>query len=82
MTDYAEKKDRTLDKIAKTVEKLDTQLEKISIETESESKFKNIKMWTEEKRAVHEIKKILHEAGKYDKYDEKAFDKEAKKIEI
>lgn len=30
-----------------------------------------MKKWIVEKKAIHEIKKIAHEAGKYDKYDEK-----------
>lgn len=80
MTNYDMKKDYTLEKIAKTLEKLDTQLAKILEETESESKFKNIKLWTEEKKAVHEIKKILHEVGKYEKYNEKECDQERKAL--
>ncbi|MCZ1572672.1 hypothetical protein GHI13_14780 [Enterococcus faecium] len=30
--------------------------------------------------AIHEIKKVLHEADKYEKYDEKELDKEFKEI--
>ena len=35
----------------------------------------SMKKWLVEKRAMHEIKKIAHEAGKYDKYDEKNYKK-------
>ena len=34
-----------------------------------------------EKKAIHEIKKIAHEAGKYDKYDEKELEKEMDLLE-
>lgn len=38
-----------------------------------------MKRWIVEKKAIHEIKKIAHEAGKYDKYDEKELEKELEK---
>ena len=41
----------------------------------------SMKKWLVEKRAMHEIKKIAHEAGKYDKYDEKELQKEIEHVE-
>ena len=42
---------------------------------------KLIDQWIVEKKAIHEIKKIAHEAGKYEKYDEKALQKEIDEVE-
>nr|WP_181040991.1 hypothetical protein [Enterococcus faecium] len=33
------------------------------------------KKWFAEKKAIHEIKHLLHEVDKYDKYDEKEMEK-------
>nr|WP_187147183.1 hypothetical protein [Enterococcus faecium] len=54
----------------------------LSLDTLSENPEKkhNLKKWLVERKAIHEIKKVLHEADKYEKYDEKELDKEFKEI--
>ncbi|MBC9708836.1 MAG: hypothetical protein H9W80_06245 [Enterococcus sp.] len=74
---YEKKEDKVVEKIAKTIEKLDTELAKIDSLNEDNDKKHRLKKWFEEKKAIHEIKHLLHEIGKYEKYDEK----EMKKIE-
>jgi hypothetical protein len=64
MTDYEKKEDKVLDKIVDEIVRLDATLEKLD-ETNNRATA-----WVEQKRAMHEIKKILHEADKYDKYNE------------
>lgn len=64
MADYEKKEDKILDKIADEIVKLDATLDKLD---ESNNRAT---AWIEQKRAVHEIKKILHEADKYDEYNE------------
>lgn len=64
MTNYEKKEEKALDKIAKEIIKLDTTLDKLD---ESDNR---VKAWVEHKKAVHEIKNILHEANKYDEYKE------------
>lgn len=70
MADYEKKESEVLEKIAKTVEKLDTTLTELDNLDEDKNKKHGIKKWYEEKKAIHEIKHILHEVGKYAKYDE------------
>ncbi|EOS7697263.1 hypothetical protein FNP17_RS09065, partial [Enterococcus hirae] len=48
--------------------------------SENPEKKHNLKKWLVERKAIHEIKKVLHEADKYEKYDEKELDKEFKEI--
>lgn len=76
MSNLEKKKDHELDKIVVAIEKLDDELGKIDA-LEGDNKKHHIKRWVAEKKALHEIKKILHDAKKYDKYD----DKELEKIE-
>ncbi len=59
-----ENQERTaLNKIAKTVDDLESTLEKLKGEDNK------VKGWYEQKKAVHEIKKILSEATSYDEFD-------------
>ena len=58
--------------MALTIDKLDTELEKIDSLDENKHKLKE---WFAEKKALHEIKRLLHEIDKYDKYDEKELEK-------
>lgn len=69
MKDYEKKEMHVLDNIADTVAKLDVELGKLD-SLEEDSKKHNIKKWYAEKKAIHEIKHILHEVGKYEKYNE------------
>ncbi|MHC5372376.1 hypothetical protein ACYSNU_01095 [Enterococcus sp. LJL120] len=68
MTNYDAKEEKALEKIADTIDKLDVTLEKFE-DTDS-----RIKAWAEQRKAIFEIKKILHEAGKFEKYDQKEYD--------
>ncbi|MCK6146217.1 hypothetical protein [Enterococcus hirae] len=80
MSNLEHKEDKTLDKIIATVNKLDKELDELDTLSENPEKKHNLKKWLVERKAIHEIKKILHEAGKYEKYDEKELDKEFKEI--
>lgn len=68
-----QKEEVIIDKIVKTINKLDATLTSLDGIEESGKKH-TLKKWYEEKKAMHEIKKILHEAGRYEKYDEKELD--------
>lgn len=80
MSDLEHKEEKTLDKIVATVNKLDKELNELHTLSENPEKKHNLKKWLVERKAIHEIKKILHEADKYEKYDEKELDKEFKEI--
>ncbi|MBE6172028.1 MULTISPECIES: hypothetical protein [Enterococcus] len=80
MSDLEHKEEKTLDKIVATVNKLDKELNELDTLSENPEKKHNLKKWLVERKAIHEIKKILHEADKYEKYDEKELDKEFKEI--
>ena len=80
MSNLEHKEEKTLDKIIATVNKLDRELDELDTLSENPEKKHNLKKWLVERKAIHEIKKILHEAGKYEKYDEKELDKEFKEI--
>lgn len=73
MTDYAKKQEKAIDKIAEVLTSLDKNLNNIDAEV-AKGKEHSLKCWFEEKKATHDIKKILHEVDKYDKYDEKELD--------
>ena len=49
-------------------------------EQKSDNKKHHFKKWLEEKKALHEIKRLLNEISKYDKYDEKEMEKAEKFI--
>ena len=80
MSNLEHKEEKTLDKIIATVNKLDKELDELDTLSENPEKKHNLKKWLVERKAIHEIKKVLHEAGKYEKYDEKELDKEFKEI--
>ncbi|MBO1100210.1 hypothetical protein FQT06_09270 [Enterococcus hirae] len=80
MSNLEHKEEKTLDKIIATVNKLDKELDELDTLSENPEKKHNLKKWLVERKAIHKIKKILHEAGKYEKYDEKELDKEFKEI--
>ncbi len=70
MSNYEEKEAQALAKKLPTfLNKLDASLEELG-SLDEDTKKHSMKKWIVEK-AIHEIKKIAHEAGKYDKYDEK-----------
>ncbi|ONN41109.1 hypothetical protein [Enterococcus mundtii] len=80
MSDLEHKEEKAFDKIVATVNKLDKELNELDTLSENPEKKHNLKKWLVERKAIHEIKKILHEADKYEKYDEKELDKEFKEI--
>ncbi|HAP4697471.1 TPA: hypothetical protein IUW97_002905 [Enterococcus faecalis] len=80
MSNYEEKEAQALAKIADVLNKLDASLEELG-SLDEDTKKHSMKKWLVEKRAMHEIKKIAHEAGKYDKYDEKELQKEIEHVE-
>ncbi|AZP93681.1 hypothetical protein QJ527_00485 [Enterococcus mundtii] len=80
MSDLEHKEEKALDKIVAAVNKLDKELNELDTLSENPEKKHNLKKWLVERKAIHEIKKILHEADKYEKYDEKELDKEFKEI--
>lgn len=79
MSNYEEKEAQALAKIADVLNKLDASLEELG-SLDEDTKKHSMKKWIVEK-AIHEIKKIAHEAGKYDKYDEKELEKEMDLLE-
>lgn len=79
MSNYEEKEAQALVKIADVLNKLDASLEELA-SLDEDTKKHSMKKWIVEK-AIHEIKKIAHEAGKYDKYDEKELEKEMDLLE-
>lgn len=75
-----EKKDaKIVEKIVIAIDKLDADLNEIDTLAENSSKKHSLKKWVAEKKAIHEIKKILHEENKYEKYDEKEQEKQLAK---
>lgn len=75
MVNYVAKEEKVIEKIVKTIEKLDSDLEKLDDINAEEGHKHKFKKWHTEKKAFHEIKRLLHEIGKYDKYDEKELEK-------
>lgn len=80
MSNYEEKEAKALVKIGEVLNKLDRDLEELD-SLNDDAKKHSMKKWIVEKKAMHEIKKIAHEAGKYEKYDEKELQKEIKHVE-
>ena len=74
MTNYEAKEEKSLDKIVATLSKLDNTLSELDTLDGDDKKKHEIKKWLEEKKAIHEIKKVAHEAGKYENYDEAELD--------
>lgn len=69
---------KALDKIAKVAYKLDNDLEDIKkMKKEEPEKEHDLVVWMTEKKALHEIKKILHEVEHYENYDDEAYAAEA-----
>lgn len=74
MSDYEKKEAQILEKIGTILNSLDGELNKIDT-LDADGKSHHIKKWYAEKRAIHDIKKIVHEAGKYQNYDDKELEK-------
>ena len=80
MSNLENKEEKVVNKIVSVVNKLDKELDELDTLSENPEKKHNLKKWLVERKAIHEIKKVLHEADKYEKYDEKELDKEFKEI--
>ncbi|MGM0143773.1 hypothetical protein IGJ94_000301 [Enterococcus sp. AZ153] len=80
MSNLENKEEKVLNKIVAAINKLDIELSELDTLSENPEKKHKLKKWLVERKVIHEIKKILHEADKYDKYDEKELDKEFKEI--
>jgi len=61
-----------LNEISGRFKELDNSLDKEY--TDMKNGHKN-RAWYEEHHAIHEIRKILHDIGKYDKFDEKYYER-------
>lgn len=71
MTNYDKKEEHVLNDIAKVMEKLDKYLdEELALEGTPDKKHE-IKKWYVQRRALHEVKRLLHDVDKYDKYEDK-----------
>lgn len=75
MTNYEEKKDLVIDNISKTLEQLDTDIRNLSSLEDDSAKNNTLNKWYAEKKALHEIKHILHDIDKYKNYDELELEK-------
>ena len=73
MANLEHKEEKALEKIVTTVNKLDKKLNELDTLSENPEKKHSLEKWLIERKAIHEIKKILHEADKYEKYDEKSY---------
>lgn len=72
MPNFDKKEQETLKKIVTTINKLDKYLDEIA---DTPDDKKDIKKWYAQKRAVHEIKRLLHEINQYDTYDDEELTK-------
>lgn len=78
MSEEQNREQKALKKIAQITYKLDDDLNNIKRMKEEEPKKEHdLAVWVTEKKALHEIKKILHEVGHYENYDEAAYATEA-----
>ena len=73
MSNLENKEEKVVNKIVSVVNKLDKELDELDALSENPEKKHNLKKWLVERKAIHE-------ADKYEKYDEKELDKEFKEI--
>ncbi|BDP90724.1 hypothetical protein EfmGK923_08970 [Enterococcus faecium] len=65
MSNLENKEEKVVNKIVSVVNKLDKELDELDTLSENPEKKHNLKKWLVERKAIHEIKKVLHEADKY-----------------
>ncbi len=70
MANYQQKKEDFIEDVQKIIEGLDINISVLD-NLEADIKKHDIATWYYEKKALHEIKRILHKINKYDQYDEK-----------
>jgi len=80
MTNYEKKEENVINNMVEVLSKLDNNLTELDA-LENDSKKHSIKTWYYEKKAVHEMKKVMSDADKYDKYDDKELDKVEKEFD-
>jgi len=80
MVDYEKKQDKVIDDVANVLSELDTNLDKLD-QLETDNRKHSVKKWYYESKALHNIKKILHDVKKYDKYDDKELEQIEKELE-
>jgi len=80
MANYEKKEENTINNMAKVLSKLDDSLAELD-SLENNPKKHSIKTWFYEKKAIHEMKKIMNDVDKYDKYDEKELDQVEKEFD-
>lgn len=74
MANYNKKEESVINNMVNVLSKLDNSLVELD-SLENDSKKHSIKTWYYEKKAIHEIKKIMSDIDKYDKYDDKELEK-------
>ncbi|MBM7617230.1 hypothetical protein JOC36_000779 [Weissella uvarum] len=80
MADYTENQEKIIENIADTLKKLDDNVADLG-GLKMDPKSHSVKEWVEEHKALHEIKHIMSEIGKYGKFDEKQAQEDEKKFE-
>lgn len=80
MMNYENKKEHLIKDLVKIIDNLDTNLMELGSLDGTGSKKNNLKKWYIEKKAIHEIKKLLHDINKYEKYDEKEMEQVEKEF--
>ncbi|MBP1041158.1 hypothetical protein I6N95_09090 [Vagococcus sp. BWB3-3] len=69
MTEYEKKTNLVLESIAETIMALDETLSQIETSHQETTRTREMKKWYEEKKAIHELKRLLYDNGKYNTYD-------------
>lgn len=82
ITRYEYKEDKTINRIVDIMYNLDNELNTID-NLESSNTTSRKKEWRAEKKALHNVKRILHEVNLYDNYtdkEEQIYEKDMEKI--
>lgn len=74
MADIEKKEQNTLNKISKVIDKLDKYTDELDSLNKDTEKKHTLKKWYVQHMASHEIKRLLHQIDKYDKYEDKELD--------
>lgn len=80
MTNYEKKEERVLDDIAKVMTKLDDYLDKVQEDTNTPGKENDLKKRFAQKKAVHEVKRLLHDIDKYENFREEELEDNYKNL--
>lgn len=69
MLEDRKKETEVLESIAQTIMTLDNALDEIKLSNNESPRTREMKKWYEEKKAIQELKLLLHDIGKYPAYD-------------